>query len=100
MSALAELPPVTDCAVTGCGFNHDHDCHAAAVTIAGQRGDAACVTFIPLGTKGGLDTVLAHVGACQRTDCVHNADLECSATEIRVGAGGSEADCLTYTARA
>ncbi|ARU50962.1 MULTISPECIES: DUF1540 domain-containing protein [Cellulosimicrobium] len=102
MSSLTEMPQVVECSIDGCGYNHDHGCHAGAVTIAGHAGDAECATFIPLGTKGGLEKVLAHVGACQRTDCVHNASLECSAPSIRVGAGASgedKADCLTFTPR-
>ncbi|WP_402468677.1 DUF1540 domain-containing protein [Isoptericola aurantiacus] len=100
MTSVLEMPEVTDCSVTGCGYNHDHDCHAGAVTIGGVPGDAACATFIPLGSKGGLDKVVAHVGACQRMDCVHNKDLECTAAAIRVGNGPqdqSHADCLTFT---
>ncbi|WP_277210915.1 DUF1540 domain-containing protein [Isoptericola croceus] len=100
MTTLMEMPEVTSCTVDGCSYNHDHDCHAGAVTIAGVPGDASCATFIPLSTKGGLDKVVAHVGACQRTDCVHNEDLECAASAIRVGAGPQEphhADCLTFT---
>ncbi|GAB6939637.1 DUF1540 domain-containing protein [Isoptericola variabilis] len=99
MSTLMEMPEVTECTVEGCGYNHDHGCHAGAVTIAGHSGDAACATFIPLSSKGGLEKVVAHVGACQRGDCVHNSDLECAASAIRVGPGPddeSHADCLTY----
>ncbi|ACZ30421.1 protein of unknown function DUF1540 [Xylanimonas cellulosilytica DSM 15894] len=102
MSMLQELPEVTECTVEGCGYNHDHDCHAGAVTIAGHTGDASCATFVPLSTKGGLDKVIAHVGACQRTDCTHNSELECAAPAIRVGAGpddAAHADCLTFATR-
>jgi hypothetical protein len=102
MSVLEELPEVTTCTVEGCGYNHDHGCHAGAVTIAGHVGDAACATFIPLSAKGGLDKVIAHVGACQRTDCSHNSELECAAPAIRVGAGqgvSAPADCLTFAPR-
>ncbi|GAB2472857.1 DUF1540 domain-containing protein [Xylanimonas ulmi] len=94
MTTLQEMPSVAECTVAGCGFNHDSGCHAAAVTIGG----AACATFIPLDAKGGLASVLAHVGACQRLECRFNDNLECSAEAIRVGAGSSDAtaDCLTF----
>jgi len=48
--------------------------------------------------KGGIDGAVAQVGACSRTDCRHNADLECTADAVRVGAGadGMAANCLTY----
>ncbi len=99
MSTLMELPPVSDCSVAGCSYNHEHTCGAAAITIAGSSGDAQCATFIPLNFKGGLDRVVSHVGACQRMDCQHNDHLECGAASVRIGAGRDTADCLTYTAR-
>lgn len=102
MSTLMELPEVVECSVDGCGYNHEHGCHAGAVTIAGHAGDAACATFIPLSAKGGLEKVVAHVGACQRGDCIHNTELECGASAIRVGAGQDDdrhADCLTFAPR-
>ncbi|SDB83756.1 protein of unknown function [Sanguibacter gelidistatuariae] len=101
MSALLDLPRVSECSVATCGYNHD-GCHAGAVTVAGHTGSAECVTFIPLSHKGGLDKVIAQVGACQRSECVHNAALECAASSVRIGAGASVdelADCLTYRAR-
>lgn len=99
MSALLEMPHVTECSVTGCSYNHD-GCHAFAITIATHEGGGAeCATFIPLTAKGGLDMVVAQVGACQRTDCTHNESLECHAPSVRVGPGADPADCLTYTPR-
>jgi hypothetical protein len=74
------------------GASHEH-------TDGNARGDASCATFIPLSTKGGLEKVIAHVGACQRGECVHNDHLECGAPSIRVGAGPEDpghADCLTF----
>lgn len=98
MTTLAELPSVAECSVAGCSYNDHSACHAAAVTIGGT-GDAQCATFIPLDVKGGLDRVVAHVGACQRQDCTHNAHLACSAPSVRIGAGQDLADCLTFTSR-
>ena len=69
---LDDLPAVSECSVSGCSYNDHSHCHAAAVTIAGSVGDAECATFIPLSSKGGLDKVLTHVGACQRGECIHN----------------------------
>ncbi|QOR69302.1 DUF1540 domain-containing protein [Ruania alkalisoli] len=99
MSTLADLPTVAECSVDGCSYNDHSHCHAAAVTIAGSPGEAHCATFIPLSSKGGLDKVVSHVGACQRSDCSHNSSLECTASSVRVGAGADEADCLTYSPR-
>lgn len=98
MTTLLDLPEVTECTVEGCSYNHD-GCHAAAVTISVGHDTAECATFIPLEIKGGLKSVLARVGACQRSDCTHNEQLECTATAVHIGAGGDPADCLTYSPR-
>ena len=45
--------------------------------------------------KGGLDAH-GHVGACHRADCRHNDHLECTASDVEVGAGVDPADCLTF----
>lgn len=95
MTTLLEMPSVSECSVDGCAYNDHHNCHAAAITIGGQE-HPHCDTFIDIG-KGGLDTMIAHVGACKRADCVHNENLECHASAIRVGPGQDAADCLTYT---
>lgn len=97
MAATMEMPAVSECTVEGCSYNHD-GCHAFAITVSGANGSADCGTFVPLDAKGGLTKVVAQVGACSRTDCVHNTDLECSADAVRVGpgTGGHAANCLTY----
>lgn len=89
------MPAVRECTVTACAYNHD-GCHAFAITVGGAG--AACGTFVPLAKKGGLSDVAAQVGACSRTDCKHNADLECTADAVRVGPGSGDAaaNCLTY----
>ncbi|WP_029069522.1 DUF1540 domain-containing protein [Jonesia quinghaiensis] len=100
MTQNLELAHVTECNVSGCGYNHD-GCHASAITVGGHGVSAKCATFIPLGTKGGLDRVATTVGACQRGDCTHNVSLECAADTIRVGAASESnvAGCLTYEVR-
>jgi hypothetical protein len=102
MTTVLDLPLVSECTVAGCAHNHD-GCHAGAITVGGAAAQASCETFISLDSKGGLEAVLAHVGACQRSDCVHNSALECTADSVRVGmrAGSQDsmADCLTYSPR-
>ncbi|MGV9408496.1 DUF1540 domain-containing protein [Nocardia sp. NPDC003693] len=95
-----EMPHVAECTVSNCSYNHD-GCHAYAINVSGHNGTADCGTFIPLTIKGGLDRVTSMVGACQRADCTHNRDLECTATDIHVGpgSGADTARCLTYSAR-
>lgn len=93
MAALLEMPHVAECSVAGCSYNHD-GCTAFAVTI---DDDSDCATFIDIGSRGGLDRVVAQVGACQRAACVYNANLECTAEAVRIGPGQGTANCLTYT---
>lgn len=89
------MPAVRECTVASCAYNQD-GCHAFAITVLAAG--AACGTFIPLDTKGGMGEGMAQVGACSRSDCRHNADLECTADSVRVGPGpeGMSANCLTY----
>lgn len=93
-----EMPAVHECTVTGCSYNDD-GCHAFAITVGGDDGAADCATFVPLSRKGGLDKVVAQVGACSRTDCRFNSALECTASGVRVapGEGSHSANCLTYS---
>lgn len=90
---------VSTCSVESCSFNHDHDCGAFAITVTGGGEGAACGTFIDTGSLGGLTKVLAHVGACQRSDCSHNENLMCGASDVRIGPGADDADCLSYEKR-
>lgn len=89
---------VRSCNVATCSFNHD-GCTADAITVRSSGDHAACTTFISIGVSGGLPTVHAHVGACQRADCVHNKDLLCTADAVAIGWGDDEADCLTFQHR-
>ena len=90
---------VSACTVDNCAFNHEHECNAFAITVAGGQDHASCGTFIDTSSLGGLPKVLAHVGACQRNECIHNDHLMCNAHDVRVGPGADAADCLTYEHR-
>jgi hypothetical protein len=96
MTQMMEMPRVTQCTVTGCGYNHD-GCTAFAITIG--RSNSECDTFVDSAEKGGTGQVIAQVGACKRSECKHNANLECQAPAITVGSGEDLADCLTFEAR-
>lgn len=91
--SIAELPTVSSCSASSCGYNHD-GCHAPAITIGGSN---ACATFLPLGIDGGLPKVVSHVGACQRTDCALNEAAVCTADHVRISGEGT-AHCETYIA--
>ena len=94
MATMTQMAPITECLMAECAYNTKHDCHAFAITV--HSGDSACSTFLPMPAHGGLDTFVAKVGACQRQECMHNADLVCTADGVRVGAGGGTARCLTF----
>jgi hypothetical protein len=96
MTQMMAMPRVQTCTVSGCGYNHN-GCTAFAITIG--RSSSECDTFIDTADKGGTGQVEAQVGACKRSECVHNTELECHAPSITVGAGPDRADCLTYEAR-
>lgn len=95
---MSHLTDVSDCTITQCSFNKN-GCAAPAVTITGSPDHATCGTFISIDARGGLPVASAHVGACQRVECVHNSDLLCTAESVVIGAGGDTASCLTYQAR-
>ncbi len=103
MSATMDLPHIAECSVAGCSYNSHHSCHAGAITVSGQGAStASCATFIPLSVKGGLEKVIAEVGACHRADCTHNDSLECHASAVRIGAGADDVShpgCLTFESR-
>jgi hypothetical protein len=95
MTQMMAMPRVQECSVSGCGYNHQ-GCTAFAITIGSMS--TSCDTFIDTGVTGGTGEVSAQVGACKRSDCVHNTDLECHAPAISVGSGTDLADCLTFSA--
>jgi hypothetical protein len=97
MTQVLQMPRVQECTVSACGYNQG-GCRAFAITI-GSRNHSSCDTFIDTTDKGGLDMVVAQVGACKRADCQHNAGLECRAPQIQVGSHQDRADCMTYQPR-
>jgi len=104
MADVLDMPHIGSCTIDACSYNdHSSGCHAGAITVVDAAdGGASCGTFIPLTIKGGLDKVVAEVGACHRAECTHNDHLECSATAVRIGAGPDDAahpGCLTFERR-
>ena len=92
-----DLAPVHTCSATGCAFNEDVHCHAPAITV-GDHGQNHCGTFLGMPTKARAGKPGGHVGACQLADCVHNADLSCTADSIEVASESDGSRCLTYSA--
>jgi hypothetical protein len=97
MATMLQMPAVRQCTATACSFN-DAGCHAPAVTVAATDAGARCATFVATPVRGGRAGVTGAVGACSRSDCVHNENLTCHAESVSIGAGGSVSDCLTYQA--
>ncbi|MFT4215741.1 MAG: DUF1540 domain-containing protein [Micropruina sp.] len=93
MSTIS-LTLVTSCATSACAFNNN-GCTAGAITVGGSSA-ATCTTFTELDARAGLASANGQVGACKRLECVHNADLLCTAGKIAVG---DTANCLSYSAR-
>jgi hypothetical protein len=95
VKTLLMMPAVQECAAVSCSFN-DGGCHAPAVTVASTDGAATCATFVESATRGGIADVTGTVGACARTECVHNTNLACTAEHISVGPGATASDCRTF----
>lgn len=96
MTQMMEMPRVTQCTVSACGYNHD-GCTAFAITIG--RVNSECDTYVESDLQGGIGQLMAQVGACKRSACKHNANLECQAPAITVGSAQDSADCLTFEPR-
>lgn len=90
---MSTAPLVKSCTTAACSFN-DGGCTALAINVGGS---GSCTTFIALDARAGLPAPSGQVGACKRLECVHNADLLCTAAAIDVA--GDAAECLTYEAR-
>ena len=97
MTTTEFMPMVHDCSVSSCSYTADSNCHAGAITVAGDH--AHCGTFVEISFRGGLDRS-GLVGACHRSECTYNEKLECTAPAVSVGPGADVADCLTYQPRA
>ena len=96
MTQMLEMPRVKQCSVTACGYNHD-GCTAFAITIG--RATSECATYVDGDLQGGIGQLMGQVGACKRSECVYNENLECKASAITVGSATDAADCLTFAAR-
>ncbi|MEU6522761.1 DUF1540 domain-containing protein [Streptomyces sp. NPDC046924] len=92
---VMHLPVISECAAESCAYNHDHTCHAAAITV-GDSAAPVCDTFMSADMEGGEPSVTGRVGACKMADCRHNTGLECHAPSITVGYEQEQVDCLTY----
>ena len=62
MTAALEMPRVQECVVAACAYNQSGDCHAFAITI-GSMDHAHCHTFVESPVRGGVDSLIAQVGA-------------------------------------
>ncbi|MER6590500.1 DUF1540 domain-containing protein [Micromonospora purpureochromogenes] len=95
MTTSIEMPRVQECTVVSCAYNRTNDCHAFAITV-GSSDHAHCHTFVEMPVRGGIEQLIAQVGACSRSDCRHNSELECHAPAITVAPDQDMADCVTY----
>jgi hypothetical protein len=93
------MPEVSECTVTECAYNTDQNCHAMAITIGEDPDDPTCDTYFESDIHGGVQDVIAGVGACKASDCQHNDSFECTAPSIQVGFRQDQVDCLTFEMR-
>jgi len=96
MTTTQDMPQVQHCSATSCSYNQDSNCHVGAITIGGDH--AHCGTFVEISFRGGMDRA-GLVGACHRSECRFNQNLECTAPSVDIGESTDVADCLTYEAR-
>ncbi len=66
---VMQLPVISECAAEGCAYNHDHTCHAAAITV-GDLDSPVCDTFMGADLEGGEPSTTGRVGACKMADCL------------------------------
>lgn len=92
---MSTVAKIASCTATACAFNND-GCTAFAITVGGTD-QPACGTLNTIDLRAGMQSPDAHVGACQRLDCKHNADLMCTAGGVDIS--GDMALCATYTPR-
>lgn len=98
MKLTIDMPLVAQCAVSDCAYNINSSCHARAITI-GDGIHPGCDTFLGTSPHTRDAKLLAGVGACKVTGCMHNDDYECIAEQINVGYQNQEINCLTFSAR-
>jgi hypothetical protein len=91
-----EMPLVSSCDVSHCGFNVNHTCHAKAITV-GDNLNPGCDTFFETNEHNKEKKRIAGVGACKVNTCKNNIDFECTAENILVGFSKQKINCLTFS---
>ncbi len=91
------MPEIEECEAEDCSFNANGNCHAIAINVGGIGDECpSCDTYINVVDKGGIQNVIAGVGACKVQDCTHNKMLECTAKSVSIKLHAQHADCATY----
>lgn len=93
-----EMPLVSKCSATHCGYNVNRNCHAKAITV-GDTKNPECDTFFQSKIHNKEVKRVAGVGACKVIGCQHNEDFECMMNAIAVGIVKDSINCLTYSPR-
>ena len=92
---LVQMPLVSECEITNCGYNVKKKCHAKAITI-GDDMNPGCDTYFNNDYHIRNKDNTAGVGACKVNTCLYNIDYECTAEKIIVGMKGKKTNCLTF----
>lgn len=93
-----EMPLVSSCGASQCGYNVNQSCHAKAITV-GDYLNPGCDTFLDANRHSTEIKRIAGVGACKIANCRFNDDFECTAEKIVVGQAKQKINCLTYIER-
>lgn len=92
-----KMPMIKQCSMLDCAYNMDAKCHTMAITVGGPA--PLCDTYLKSAKKGGDREVMAGVGACKVSTCVHNSSLECISDNIQIGNHADHAECDTFRER-
>lgn len=93
-----EMPLVSKCDITKCGYNVNNSCNAKAITI-GDGSNPGCDTYLNTSLHCREANHAAGVGACKVNVCKHNVDFECTANNVSVGMNEGKINCLTFATK-
>lgn len=89
-----QMPQVQACEASQCLYNRDGKCHTFGITVGKE--EPCCDTFMQGSAKGGVQDILAGVGACHVSSCSFNSNFECGAGSVQVTMKAGHPDCGTF----
>lgn len=93
-----DMSSVLNCQAEDCLYNSDSTCTTFAITIGGD--EPCCDTYMnKSSSKGGVEGIIAGVGACHVSNCSYNNEFECKAEGIKVSTEAGHPDCSTFKSK-